>query len=77
MIPENAIAKVAFWKTKDPMPKHDFLFLADTQLANTMGIVAASQKQLEEQLKSRLRLEPNAQEIRYFYYGEQNGQDGN
>ena len=72
-IPSNFIPRVAVWKTKDPYPKHDFSLLENSELSKTMGLVAASQKQLEEQLKSRMRLEPNALEIRYFYYEVKDG----
>lgn len=69
-IPQNMIPKVGIWKVSEPTPKHDFSAFADTEFAKTNGLVAATQKQLEQQLISKMRLEPNAAEIRYFYYEE-------
>jgi len=69
-IPNNMIPKVGTWKVTEPTPKHDFTPFADTEFAKTNGLVAATQKQLEQQLSSKMRLEPNATEIRYFYYEE-------
>jgi len=62
------IPKVGFYKTSDNIPKHDFSAFTDHELTQTQGLVAATQKQLEEQIKSKLRLDPGAKEIRYFYY---------
>jgi hypothetical protein len=64
----NYIPKVGIHKISDNMPKYDFTAFEKTDLVNTIGIVAASQKQLEEQIKSRMRVDPTAKEIRYFYY---------
>ena len=72
-IPENIIARVGLWKTNEPYPRYDFSQLENTELGKGQGLVAATQKQLEEQLKSRFKLEPNALEIRYFYYEVKNG----
>ena len=64
----NYIPKEAYYKVSGPVPQHDFSAFKDTDLARTQGLVAATQEQLNEQIKSKMRLDPNAKEIRYFYY---------
>ena len=64
----NYIPKIGMYNVSQPIPRHDFSAFDGHELSKTHGLVAATQKQLEEQLKSRMRLEPNAKEIRYFYY---------
>lgn len=65
---EKMIVRVGLYKPPDPIPRHDFSKFENTDLAQTIGLVAATQNQLHEQIKSRMRLEPTAKEIRYFYY---------
>lgn len=62
------IAKMGMYKVSDKYPQHDFSAFENHDLSKTHGLVAATQKQLEEQIKSKIRLEPTAKEIRYFYY---------
>ena len=64
----NYIPKIGLYNISSPIPQHDFSAFKDTDLAKTHGIVAASQDQLNEQIKAKMRLDPNAKEIRYFYY---------
>lgn len=65
---KNLIVRIGIHKISDPTPRHDFSKLEGSEYARVNGIVAASQNQLNEQIKSKLRLDPNAKEIRYFYY---------
>lgn len=64
----NYIPKEAYYNISQPMPRHDFSAFDGHELSKTQGLVAATQRQLEEQIKSKMRLDPNAKEIRYFYY---------
>lgn len=64
----NYIPKIGTYNISQSIPRHDFSMFDNHELSKTQGIVAATQKQLEEQIKSKMRLDPNAKEIRYFYY---------
>ena len=64
----NYIPKEGWYKVSSNIPTHDFSAFKDTDLAKTQGLVAATQDQLNEQIKAKMKLDPNAKEIRYFYY---------
>ncbi len=64
----NYIPKVGMYNISSPIPRHDFTAFDGHELSKTHGLVAATQKQLEEQIKSKMRLDPTSKEIRYFYY---------
>lgn len=62
------IVRIGTHKVSDPIPTYDFSKFVDTEYYKTIGLVAASQYQLSEQIKSKMRLDPAAKEVRYFYY---------
>lgn len=69
----NLIVKIGMHKISDPIPRHDFSAFEGTEYSRINGLIAASQNQLNEQIKSKMRLDPTAKEVRYLYYEVVNG----
>ena len=62
--------KVGTHKKSNPYPAIDFSLSEKYNVQQTSGgaLIAATSRELKELLDTQWRLNPNAQEVRYFYY---------
>jgi hypothetical protein len=68
--------KVGYHKKSAPYPTIDFSLAEKYKVQQGSGgaLIAANNRELKEMLDSRWRLDPNAEEARYFYYEVKQGE---